>query len=121
MQRKRMEGSGGDIPGMQARLNTLVHLLSRLAAKRQEQNLIGYGFSGRQQPACTRHQHRRFTASGARKHQQRLLTVHHRTRLRRIEGEDSTVLKKSAYWVSMASVQAWLWASRLLSTSFSQA
>ena len=85
MQRKGMEGSGRDIPGVQALLDTFVHLLGSLAAKGQKQNLIGYRFSGRQQPAGTRHQHRRFTATGPRQHQQRLLAVDHRARLGRIE------------------------------------
>ncbi len=85
MQRKGMEGSGRDIPGMQALLDTFVHLLGSLAAKGQKQNLIGDRFSGRQQPASTRHQHRRFTATGPRQHQQRLLAVDHRARLGRIE------------------------------------
>lgn len=41
MQRQGMEGSGGNIPGMQAFLYAFVHLLGRLTAKRQQQYLVG--------------------------------------------------------------------------------
>ena len=85
MQGKGMEGSGGNIPGMQTFLDPFVHLLGCLAAKSQQQNLVGYRLARRQKPAGSRHQHRRFTATGARQHQHRLLAVDHGARLGRIE------------------------------------
>jgi hypothetical protein len=49
----------------------------------------------RQQPACTRHQHRGFTA-GPRQHQQGALAVDHRPRLSRIERGRLNAIKKAA-------------------------
>lgn len=104
MQRKGMEGSGSNIPGMQTLLNAFVHLLGSLTAKSQQQNLIGNRFAGRQKPACTRHQYRRFAASCPCEHQQRLLAIDYRASLRRVERRRFHRTEKSAYWVSMASV-----------------
>lgn len=80
-----MEGSGGNIPGVQTLLNAFVHLLRRLATKRQQQDLIGDGLARCQQPPRPRDQYGRFAAPGPREHQQRLFAVNHGASLGRIQ------------------------------------
>jgi hypothetical protein len=97
MQREGMEGSGGNILRVQTFLDALVHLLRSLAAKRQQQNLIGRRFAGvRSQPArATSTDVLPLPAPASTSSECSPLTT--ARAWAGLSGEDSTVLKKSAY------------------------
>ena len=96
VQGKGMEGSGGNIPGVQTLLNAFVHLLRRLATKRQQQDLIGDGLARCQQPPRPRYQYGRFAAPGPASTSSDCSPLTTARAQAGFSGDDSTVLKKSA-------------------------